>query len=65
MGGDNPGSPIRQGGSWIYRDHPEAFRYENKRWVLLGRWGSETEDRIPPFDAVALDLTRWWLPEQT
>ncbi|HEV3189966.1 MAG TPA: Uma2 family endonuclease [Polyangiaceae bacterium] len=33
-----------------------AYRLENQRWVDLGTWGDETEARIPPFDAVALDV---------
>jgi Uma2 family endonuclease len=43
----------------------EAFAYETGRWVLLGRWGSESEARIPPFDAVPLELSAWWLPEDS
>ncbi len=30
-------------------------------WLLLGTWGgAEPAARVPPFDAVALDLSRWW-----
>ena len=39
----------------------EAYQREEARWILLGNWGGDDhEARIPPFDAVALDLERWW-----
>ncbi|MDX9720053.1 MAG: Uma2 family endonuclease [Myxococcota bacterium] len=38
----------------------DAFVREGERWVLLGTWSAETEARIPPFDAVPLDVTGWW-----
>ena len=34
---------------------------ENGRWSELGVWSDETEARIPPFDAVPLDVAAWWL----
>ncbi|MDX9724530.1 MAG: Uma2 family endonuclease [Myxococcota bacterium] len=37
---------------------------EGHTWSLCGRWGDETQARIPPFDAVALDVTAWWLAEE-
>lgn len=33
---------------------------ENGRWSELGVWSDETEARIPPFDAVPLDVAAWW-----
>ena len=40
----------------------EAYRLEGGRWVVEGTWGGAEAARIPPFDAVELDLERWWLP---
>lgn len=37
-----------------------AYRLENGRWVELGIYGDETEARIEPFDAVALNVADWW-----
>jgi len=37
-----------------------AYRLESGRWVELGVWGDETEVRIEPFEAVALDVGSWW-----
>jgi len=38
-----------------------ASALENGRWVELGVWSEETEARIPPFDAVPLNVNDWWL----
>jgi len=37
-----------------------AYRLESQHWVDLGTWGDETEARIPPFDAVPLDIKGFW-----
>lgn len=37
-----------------------ALRLENGRWVELGTFADETDARIEPFDAVALDVHAWW-----
>jgi Uma2 family endonuclease len=37
-----------------------AYRLENGHWVDLATFGDDTEARIPPFDAVPLDVTRFW-----
>ena len=37
-----------------------ALRLEHQRWVELGTFADEAEARIEPFDAVSLDLRRWW-----
>ena len=38
----------------------EAFRREGEFWVLVGVWSDDEKARIEPFDAVELDLSRWW-----
>ncbi len=37
-----------------------AYRLENGRWAELGTWGDETDARLEPFDALSIDVTRWW-----
>jgi Uma2 family endonuclease len=37
-----------------------AYRLEREHWLDLGTWGDETEARIPPFDAVPLDVKSFW-----
>ncbi len=38
----------------------EAFRREGDFWVQIGVWSDDEKARIEPFDAVELDLSRWW-----
>jgi Uma2 family endonuclease len=38
----------------------EAYRREGEFWVQIGVWVDNEKARIPPFDAVELDLSRWW-----
>lgn len=34
----------------------------NGRWTRVGVWPRDLRNaRIPPFDAVAIDLTGWWI----
>lgn len=44
--------------------HLEVYRLVEGRWVLEGTWGEGHPEsaaaRIPPFEALALDLDRWW-----
>lgn len=40
----------------------EALAAREGAWVRLGAWGEEARARIPPFDAVELDLTRLFPP---
>lgn len=42
----------------------EAYRLDGGRWVVEGSWGGAETVRVPPFDEVALELDRWWLPEE-
>ena len=38
----------------------EAYKLVDSRWSWLGTWAEEREARIPPFDAVPLDLVALW-----
>jgi Uma2 family endonuclease len=37
-----------------------AYRLAQEHWVDLGTWGDEIDARIPPFDAVSLDVKAFW-----
>lgn len=39
----------------------EVFRLESGRWLLAASFGGDEKARAEPFDAVELDLTRWWI----
>lgn len=39
----------------------EVYRLENGRWIVASTHGGDEQIRAEPFDAVELDLTRWWL----
>ena len=39
----------------------EVYRLEGGRWLLLGTFAGDAKVRAEPFDAVELDLARWWL----
>ena len=39
-----------------------AHRLESSDWRLIGTYSNETGARIPPFDAVPLDVASWWPP---
>lgn len=57
---------LEEGVEWFWLVNPteqsvEVLHNENGRWVLIDNWvGDDAEAKIPPFDAVALDLGRWW-----
>ncbi|MBI5481648.1 MAG: Uma2 family endonuclease [Deltaproteobacteria bacterium] len=40
----------------------EVMRLEAGRWVVVGAFAGDERVRAEPFDAVELDLGRWWLP---
>lgn len=40
----------------------EVFEFEAGRWVLASFHSRRDKVRARPFDAVELDLSRWWLP---
>lgn len=37
-----------------------AYALHGGRWLELGTWSDEHDARLPPFDAVAIDVARWW-----
>lgn len=41
----------------------EVYRLEGSHWVLLDTYDGEEPVRAEPFDAIELDLNRWWLEE--
>jgi Uma2 family endonuclease len=40
--------------------HPEVYRLENGRWVVASTHAGTEQVRAEPFDAVALEMRRWW-----
>ncbi len=40
----------------------EVFRLEADRWVVVSSHAGAEKVHAQPFDAVELDMTRWWLP---
>jgi len=41
----------------------EVYRLEGTRWVVASTHGGPEQVRAEPFEAVELDLSRWWLEE--
>lgn len=41
----------------------EVYRLEGSHWILLDTYDGEEPVRAEPFDAIELDLNRWWLEE--
>lgn len=37
-----------------------AYQLDAGRWIELGAWGDERDARIPPFEAVELDVGSFW-----
>jgi Uma2 family endonuclease len=55
----------RQGVAFMWLVEPvdgriEAYQRANAIWQWLGSWADDREARIPPFDAVSLDLSQLW-----
>jgi Uma2 family endonuclease len=40
----------------------ETYRTESGRWLVVGTPAGEDTVRAEPFDAVELQLGRWWMP---
>jgi len=43
----------------------EVLRREAEGWLLLAVHQGDVTVRVPPFEAVELDLAGWWVPEAT
>lgn len=41
----------------------EVYRLEAGRWAVVGTHGGDEPSRVEPFEAVVLDMGRWWMPE--
>lgn len=39
----------------------EVYRLEGGRWVVAQTFGGSEKVRAEPFDALDLDLGRWWI----
>jgi Uma2 family endonuclease len=39
-----------------------VLKLEGKRWTILAEHNGHERVRAEPFDAIELDLSRWWLP---
>ncbi len=39
----------------------EVYRLERGQWVVAAVHGGDEPVRIEPFDAIELDVRRWWL----
>jgi len=55
----------RTGVAWMWVVDPAAqvvtaLRLDNGSWVEVGVWSDEKDAKIPPFDAVELDVSEWW-----
>jgi Uma2 family endonuclease len=42
----------------------EVYRLEEGRWVVAAVHGGDSPARIEPFEAVELDVARWWLASE-
>ncbi|HJW69809.1 MAG TPA: Uma2 family endonuclease [Candidatus Binatia bacterium] len=40
----------------------EVYRLENGRWAVAGTYGGDESLRTEPVEAIALDMSRWWMP---
>jgi Uma2 family endonuclease len=38
----------------------EVLRLESGRWVLLATHAGDATVRAEPFDAIAIEISRWW-----
>jgi hypothetical protein len=42
----------------------EVYRLEGSHWLMLDTYDGEEPVRAEPFEAIELDLNRWWLEEE-
>jgi Uma2 family endonuclease len=40
----------------------EVYRLEDGRWAVAGTYGGDESLRAEPVGAIALDMSRWWMP---
>ena len=57
----------REGVSHLWLVEPrletlEVYRLEGGRWIVVGTHAGDDAVRAEPFDAVELQLGRWWMP---
>jgi len=38
----------------------EVYRWDDGRWVVAGAYGGSEAVRAEPFEAIALEMKRWW-----
>ncbi len=43
----------------------EVYRLAERHWVVVGTHGDDEIVRAEPFDAIELDMSRWWLEPET
>jgi len=51
---------------WLLNPVPrtlEVYRLVESRWTLLATFIGDESVRAEPFESVALDMSRWWVPE--
>jgi Uma2 family endonuclease len=58
----------REGVSFLWLVNPvprtlESYRLVASRWTLLATFVGDQAVKAEPFAAVALDMSRWWVPE--
>ncbi|HSF16335.1 MAG TPA: Uma2 family endonuclease [Vicinamibacteria bacterium] len=58
----------REGVSHLWLVNPihrtlESYRLVASQWTLLQTFVGDVEVRAEPFEAVALDMSRWWVPD--
>ncbi|MGH9324676.1 MAG: Uma2 family endonuclease [Vicinamibacteria bacterium] len=59
---------VRGGVSFLWLLNPihrtlETYRLVESRWTLLATFVGDTTVRAEPFEAIALDMSRFWLPD--
>ena len=42
----------------------EVYRLEAQRWVVVSTHGGNEMIRAEPFEAIEIDLGRWWLEQE-
>jgi Uma2 family endonuclease len=43
----------------------EIYRLERERWLVVSTHSGDDRVHAEPFDAIELQLSRWWLPAET